>query len=239
MARSDGVVKNSIGMKNMVLVICILSLKLTSGQADVNDLERFNNVLGPQKSAALDSAVASFQTFLELNYEGGEGIRDFLVHIRDSMSFDKTWVLPTKRNQKILADWEETGLRKDIWLYDDEPYEVWQVDSTSSDTLVLIFEDEIIPIANRQGEEQQQGERSQSLYRNNLGLFMTALAKSESKSQYVTSYIDAIEVAGDINPGLSANAFLQEITNFNNPLALRIFVVEFYYGMMVRDVERE
>jgi hypothetical protein len=63
------------------------------------------------------------------------------------------------------------------------------------------------------------------------------LAKFASNDPFISGYVEAVDVAGDISSRLSANAFISDLKNYEEPFAVRVIVIEFYYGLMKYDLE--
>jgi hypothetical protein len=237
----------SFAPKNWLMACWFLTALPAISQVPIqNDLQGFNEFLGFEKQAALDSAVSSFQEFLNLNYEGPDGIIHFLIRIRDSGSFDPNWVLPRAKSKKILEAWEISGLRKDIWLYGYEDYQLNynpkdlledQVLSPVMDSIYIEIEDEIVPLTNHSTTDTLEPNRANQLSRNRRGQFNYALAKFASNDPFISGYVEAVDVAGDISSRLSANAFISDLKNYEEPFAVRVIVIEFYYGLMKYDLE--
>ena len=109
-----------------IIAIGILAISCSTVSQDKNsNLKQFNDFLGQDKANALNSGVESFDQFLKTNFPGKElkRIKLFLEYLQKNLGPDSIWNLPTKRNKKIIAEFESSGLRKEIWVYGFEEYE--------------------------------------------------------------------------------------------------------------------
>ncbi|MGI8892021.1 MAG: hypothetical protein ACR2GN_01040, partial [Bacteroidia bacterium] len=89
-----------------------------------SELEEFNKVLGEEKAKALDELIVTFQEFLDINYtEGdlGEKTKEFLMD-NSNYKFPQ-WKFEKLSNKRILEKIEQSGLRKELYLYESENYE--------------------------------------------------------------------------------------------------------------------
>jgi hypothetical protein len=251
----------------LTYVIAIGLLVISSstwGQEQNNNLKDFNDFLGQEKATALNSAVESFDQFLMANYPDLDNqsnrTREFLEYIQKNFDPDSTWNLLNNRNQKIISDFESSGLRKEIWLYGYEEYEpqydIYEIlppeEEDTSNIQVIdardlenIFGDETISISNidsaeivRQEKEMEERMRN-SLHFNSYGQYFYALAKFNLNDTSIQYYVEVKILMADISPVLIASGFLHQEVDFENPFIKRILVTELYYWIMKRDIERK
>ena len=235
----------------------------TWSQERSNDLKGFNDFLGKDKATTLNSAVESFDQFLRTNYSDldnqSKRTKAFLGYLEQNFEPDSTWDLPTKKNQKIISDFESSGLRKDIWTFgyeDYEPqYDIYEIlppekqDTSNIQDLgeldLDLIEEEIIPLSNIDSAEIAKREKEMeeriknSLHFNNYGQYLYALTKYTLNDTTIQDYVDAKIVAGDISPVLIASGLLSQEIDFEDPFIKRILVTEFYYWIMKWDIERQ
>jgi len=248
-----------------IIAIGLLAISCSSWSQEKNsDLKDFNDFLGQDKATALNSAVESFDQFLKTNYSEldnqSKRTKAFLEYLQKNFEPDSRWNLPTKRNQRIISDFETSELRKEIWIYGYEEYEpeydIYKIllheEQDTSNIQDLgelafddLFEEEIIPISNidsteiaRREKEMEERIRN-SLHFNNYGQYLYALTKFNVSDTTIQEYVDAKIVAGDISPVLIASGLLSQEIDFDDPFIKRILVTEFYYWIMKWDIERQ
>ncbi|MEQ8471650.1 MAG: hypothetical protein RIC35_10705 [Marinoscillum sp.] len=86
--------------------------------------QEFLNELGTDKAESFNKLVNSYERFLQLNYptiEGkGEQTRAFMLQL---IQVNRTWKYDSLDAIDIIKDLEQSGFRKDIFLYEGEDYE--------------------------------------------------------------------------------------------------------------------
>jgi hypothetical protein len=248
---------------NHIIAIGLLAISCSTLSQEKNkDLKEFNDFLGQEKANALNSAVESFDQFLMTNFPDNEAERTeaFLEYVQENFEPKSTWSLPTKRNKKIISEFESSGLRQEIWVYGYEEYEpqydIYELlppeQPDTSDIQNLgeldldeLFEEDIIPISNIDSAEIARREKEleerikNSLHFNNYGQYLYALAKFNLSDTTVQEYVDAKVVAGNISPVLIASGLLSQNIDFKDSFIKRILVTEFYYWIMKWDIERK
>jgi hypothetical protein len=250
---------------NYIIAIGLLAISCStvSDEKDSN-LNEFNDFLGKDRANALNSAVESLDQFLETNYSDFDNqtnrTKAFLEYFQENSKPDSSWYLPTKQIQKIISDFETSGLRKEIWVYGYEEYEpkydihnILPTEEEEMDTsnihelgeIEFVFsEDEIIPLSNidtaeitRREKEMKERIRN-SLHFNNYGQYLYALAKYNQSDTTIQKYVDNKILAGGHAPFLIASGLLNQKIDFENPFVKRILVTEFYFWIMTWDIER-
>lgn len=247
-----------------IIIFGLLAFSCSSWSKEKNnDLKGFNDFLGKEKASALNSAVESFDQFLRTNYSDFDNqskrTKAFLEYVQANFELDSTWNLPTKRIQKIISDFETSGLRKEIWVYgyeDYQPqYDIYEIlhpeekDTSNIQDLgeldLDFIEEEIIPLSNIDSAEIARHEKEMeeriknSLHFNNYGQFLYALAKHTLKDTTIQEYVNVKIIAGDISPVLIASGLLSQEIDFEDPFIKRILVTELYYGIMIWDIKRK
>jgi len=242
-------------MKLITYILTIIFLVgFIQAQRCKNDLKGFNNFLGHEKASALNDCINSFDNFINNNYvdykNTNKRIRTFLEQLSNSYIPDSTWILETEENKKILNRFEKSGMRKEIWLYGYEDYEIEYIsENNNTDTQKVVnfeIEEEIIPVTRQVDTidyeklvKELKSQHDSSLWSNIMGQFLYGLSKYAPHDPDIQSYVEAKQMAGNIASELVVNAFLKEIKNYNEPFIKRIIFVEFYYNIMKWDIERK
>jgi hypothetical protein len=224
------------------------------------DLNNFNEFLGNDKAEALNQAVESFHSFLDINYPDkktlGEKTEAFLKELAEAPEFDlNDWKFEIQNNSQLVKKFENSSLRKDIYLYQYETYEPYNVrevfnhpflysgkDTNSQDlgSLELDFDDfeeEEIYISEenrRKFEERErilEEERKKALSFNEDGKFLYALAKFNKIDTTVINYVYTKIEAGDLSLTLIASGLLynRKPLDLEKPFTQRVIVAEIYY----------
>lgn len=233
-------------MKKILFVLLIFGLTpLLYGQ---ENLRAFNKEFEKEQVVALDKAVISFQKFLALNYGHQDTVAlrtaMFLKEFQEIDNKDSTlWKFP-KDIRNVLFHWEKSGLRNEIRLWPNENYKHRLLpDYVTNDTnynkfLEDIFDDEIIPLYDRNGNVIEPLERDSALYFNRLGDYIYALNECCESDTLVKEYINIKLDIGEI----SLSSMAGGINHFymqrqNDPILMRMIVVELYYWIMKSELE--
>ncbi len=248
-------------MRKCIIYTLIALILGCSDETREEELKFFNEFLGKDKAEALDAAVESFHFFLKVNYTEkrtiGERTALFLKSISEEPYFDKNWKFNSKQNSELIAKLEKSRLRKDLYLYGFENYdyhfnliEIYNPyclenennDSVDLDSLNFSQFIEEVDIIEFNTEDSIREKRDQefkrrmenTLFFNNRGLFLYALAKFGSKDTLITSYLDAKIIAGDILTPMLAKGLLQmrDTKKLEEPFIQRIIVVEVYFPII-------
>ncbi|MCZ4410599.1 hypothetical protein O3Q51_17415 [Cryomorphaceae bacterium 1068] len=253
----------------LFLMIVVVGCSPENQPLEKNGLKAFNETLGVEKSKALDEAVVSFEEFLTVNYPNqktySERAFSFLLELdsacRDGLNFGANWPwqFNTEDNSRIVDLFENSGLRRELWLYGYEEYYPKNDLTELLDTSIMyFFPDTFSPVTLRSDsilmEEAEWFSRMQgydydtllksmkakremrknSLYYNEYGDFIYALMKYSEDSSYVKSYSEA-----QIQIALSPCVLVPSLIEFNetevdlsDSFIKRIVVVEFYYPMI-------
>ncbi|TLX72409.1 hypothetical protein E9993_17905 [Labilibacter sediminis] len=218
-------------MKNLLIILSVIACVNCQRQ---NDIEAFDKLLGYEKAEAFNSAVSSFQEFLVLNYSNidneNERISEFLKTIIHSDNIKADFIFNKELCAKVVNDWETSGLRKEIWLYQDEKY-------TSPIYGEVTIEEEVIPITRNVEIETDTIDLSTYLESNTYGLFLYGLEKYASKDKVILDYVDSKRAMGDIYYKPVAESIYKLKIKYNEPFFMRILIVEFYYDLMSLAIE--
>ena len=250
---------------NYVIIIGLLSISCSTWSQEKNNyLKDFDDFLGQDKATALNSAVESFEQFLKTNYPDldnqSKRTRAFLEYHQNNFEPDATWNLPTKRNQKIISDFEESGLRKEIWIYGYEEYEpkydIYEIlHPEEQDTSIIQdpgdfdlydpYDEEILPLSNIESAEIARHEKEMkdrirnSLHFNSYGQYLYALTKYTLNDTTIQHYVEVKVLVGNTPSGVIASGLLSQGIDYDNPFIKRILIAEFYYWIMKWDTERQ
>lgn len=238
---------------SIVLIICFLIVNCSGKDQRFNT---FNEILGVEKTSALDRLVSSFQEFLEINYpedDLGEKTRMFLFEME---RLDNTnWEFEKKKNKDVINLIETSGLRKEMYIYLSEDYkgkyDIYDIFNSPYDDDTTVFElgelhledieEELIPI-NDSANSRVKTEINIDYTKFNInGDYLYALAKAYSQDTFILEYIDMKLNVGDISHSLVSGGFL---SNYNNvelelPIVQRLIAVEIYYPMLSYIIEND
>lgn len=246
-------------------VLCF-SGSLSESKSLADDLEKFNQFLGLQKAEALDLAVDSFDKFLKKNYKTVHDYNDRVVSfIQDLYANDfkplNHWQLDADTGREIVKKFEDSELRKDIWRYGYESYEIDSsvievyehvTDSIANDYFLnhpnledLDLEEEVIPIAIQSPIlpdsiiEQKRIEDSidiaNSIHGAEFSQFIVGLYKYQKNNTVIQDIAVGNMITGEVSPHLKADAYLKmgDVLDYNNPFIKRIIVIDFYYRFVL------
>lgn len=260
-------IENRLMEKVFFIIACIVfALSSCNQNAESDAINDFDESLGKEKAEALNLALNSFETFLEVNYPDQESqsqrIKLFLEQLETDYEIDSSWVFATSENKEIMEAWENSGLRKEVWLYGYEEegyipkYDIHELlppddfyTPNESDSIqdigeleIDLIEDSLLPITELDKYELDIIEREEKmrnwLFSNSEGDFLYALAKYGADDKLVNGYVE-IHIQMSISPGIIISALLDidNDVNFNNPFIERIILVEIYYPLMHQDVD--
>tara|TARA_B100000809_G_scaffold104252_1_gene102795 strand:- start:5803 stop:6126 length:324 start_codon:yes stop_codon:yes gene_type:complete len=107
-------------MKKTILISFLITL-LSCGVSQItntrDNLNKFNEFLGPEKAEVLEQGVNSFDKFLLSNYptvDNEKRTRVFLEQllIAYTTNPDSSWTFDTESNKELIKAFETTGMRK-------------------------------------------------------------------------------------------------------------------------------
>lgn len=248
----------------MIIVCMLFGLISCTQNTERDTINDFNELLGAEKAQAMNMALNSFETFLEVNYPDlesqSERIKLFLKQLENDYSLDSSWVFATSENKEIMEVWENSGLRKEVWLYGYEqddyepthnirellppddfyiPYESESIQDIGDLELDLI-EDSVVPITELDSIWEADREKWRNyLVSNPYGDFLYGLAKYGADDKLVNGYVE-IQIQMSVSPPVLISALLDidNDVNFNNPFIERIILVEIYYPLMYQDINK-
>lgn len=264
------------------LAIFLFALVLVSCSSEYprlgqNGLKAFNETLGSKKSKALNEAVDSFEEFLKVNFPNqdtySERAFSFLVELDSACnnhgvvySLDWSWTLDSKKNRRVVDLFENSGLRREIWLFGYEEYYPKNDLSELLDTNIFYSSPDTFSPATIQSDSELMEEaeyfskmqgynydtllksmkvkrerRKNSLYNNEFGDYIYGLMKHSKDSSWTKSFAMA-----QIQMAVSPCALVPSLIDFNqtkvdlsDPFIKRIIVVELYFPIIYSNVQRK
>ncbi|MCT4625204.1 MAG: hypothetical protein N4A46_16395 [Schleiferiaceae bacterium] len=207
-----------------------------------SELKQFNTIMGKEQTKAMDAAVASFQTFLKLNYPDSTNLRSKTAGFLNDVTYMnpqivQSWDFPPN-TLDVYNQWESSGLRKEIWLWTNEDYEpqhferpnTAMIGAVELKLLEEIDDDDIVPISGSNTDRPMQKiEKDSILSFNTWGKYLFALNQSCSSDASITEYTDVKALTSDISTALVASAFPYFDKKLDHPIIQRMIVAEFYY----------
>ena len=242
--------------KSIYITITLIFLFLTSCEEKnkQNDILGFNNLLGKEKSESMTQAVLSFDRFLNTNYpktnSDSSQIKSFLKQIMNDQNShsNPSFILDKNDCEYIIELWEKSGLRKEIWTYENENYNVKydirdllhkkEKDSLPLQEVFLIEEDDNswnIPMDSLEYAKrlrETEISRENSLYSNSYGKFLYGLAKFTPNDKFIQDYVNSKFYSRDMSPIVFLHNFIENTENFEDPFFKMIIVTEYYYWII-------
>ncbi|MBS2213935.1 hypothetical protein KEM09_21180 [Carboxylicivirga mesophila] len=223
-------------MRKLIALVSILLVISCQNQAQ-NDIEGFNKLLGNEKAKVFNNTVESFRDFLVLNYpdyeDENQRIYQFLKTLTDTKDYNYNFIIDKEKSTKIVAEWEKSGLRKEVWLFGNEEYTSSLWDPTEEQA-----EEEIMPITRNKGIEVDV-DLSKYFDSNTGGLYLYGLDNYAPNDTIIQSYVEGKSALGNISYLRVAEGFKKLKINYHEPFFIRILVVEFYYNLIKRELETE
>jgi hypothetical protein len=253
-------------MHRIFLFVFILLLYGCNNQPDGMDV--FNNELGSNKTIALNALINSFNQFLLDNYSSeltsDERLKLFLREVTNdnlNLKFD------TSNSRKIIELMEQSGLRKDIYIYDSEietylndynieqylpepkpPIDLGDVDVVLEDLVeipqVELTEELKTELEERKLVNEERRRRREELYKrspkfNSNGLYLYALAKSKQMDSTVIQYVEAQHRFSELHPIWIASIYLNNMTDEQQAgwYNKLPLIVDIYYQMLLYKFE--
>ncbi|WP_215225612.1 hypothetical protein [Echinicola shivajiensis] len=239
-------------MKHLYLLILIFTYSLGC-TTEHQEIERFSEEIGQEKMAALNQLVASYEHFLFTKYPDPVKISDktflFLEDVKENNSLS---IRNLPNTPAILKLMEESGLRKDIYIYNCEKssYPSYPVDQLipieypansldlSMNKSPSIQNKLILPVYNQPTEAPTNSDST--LLFNKNGLFMYALAKVKQKDRSFMTYVEVKYTYGDIHPSLFAQKHLEQLAGEELSWFQRLpLVIDIYYKLMLTKNQEE
>ncbi|WP_186757109.1 hypothetical protein [Echinicola salinicaeni] len=239
-------------MKHLYLLILILTYSF-SCTTEHQEIEQFSEEIGQQKMAALNQLVASYEHFLFTKYPDPVKVSDktflFLEDVKENNSLS---IRELPNTPAILKLMEESGLRKDIYIYNCEKssYPAYPVDQLipieyPENSLDLSMnapnskhKNYFLPTSNTPTESSSPGDST--LLFNKKGLFMYALAKVKQKDPSFMTYVEVKYTYGDIHPSLFAQKHLEQLAGEELTWFQRLpLVIDIYYKLMLTKNQKD
>ncbi len=251
-------------VSQFLFVPAIVLASLALSAQDKEDLVAF---IGQEKADALEHSIRSFDSFLEANYPEGEIQHKTIQFLSDYESWlenegyenenDDSWRIDKMAAGDLIDDLEQSGLRRDIWLYTyekDEPGPIVmayldsvrkEMENQSQRGQKIVFREidsidgllEIPPATEEQiDKETEQINRRVSATNSALDAIIAKFGK-EKLVVFLTGI--AIRVGG-VSPQLSLSAMLdkQDEIDFDEYYTKVYLVKEYYYPLLYSVARR-
>ena len=240
-------------MKPYLLII----LLFIDGCEESSQVDKFSKYLGSDEFQVLDKTISSFDHFLATNYDSIFGINDrTIAFLRDFEGFvyktKPRWVVDSLKTIELMNDFESSGLRKELWIYDFEEYANEEVityslivrdsllSSSYNDSANIDLEDIDDNFENLM--EIPTVENSAEPIKNDKDTFRRASQFSKiivglhkySSDELIREYCEVSFEVGRISPLLIANAFINHSNDmdYESFFVKTVIVTEFYYYIL-------
>lgn len=257
-----------------LLTIVLISCSSEDQHSENNGINTFNETLGIEKSRALDEAVDSFEDFLKVNFPNqktySERAFSFLLELDSACnnhgavySLDWSWTFDLKNSRRVVGLFENSGLRREIWLFGYEEYSPNNDLSELLDTNTFYSSPDTFSPATIQSDSELMEEaeyfskmegynydtllesmkakrerRRNSLYTNEHGDFIYALMRHSEDSSYAKNFAE-----NQVQMAVSPCVLVPSLIHFNrtkvdlsDPFIKRIVAVELYYPIIYNDM---
>lgn len=213
-------------MKKILYLLCIPGCfaSCIPNHKEAKQLEEFYSVFNQEQKEAFELAIISFDQFLERNFSEGQTpekkLLQFLEEVKDPAKY-KRWEFGRVEAGEVLLKFEESGLRKEIWLYDfEKDSEIYEVIQLTEKGGVVVNETDSLKFFNIWGN------------------YLQGLLNIRNPSQFVTDYAEAKYIAGFMSTSLMAEGILASLdkTTGNQSILKRILVAEFYFDLLQMHV---
>jgi hypothetical protein len=210
----------------LVSVIILLLASCKTSRNETEQIEEFYTVFGVEQREAFELAVKSFDSFLEINFSEHktleEKLQSFLEEIMDSI-LSSRWQINMDEGREVLLKYEESGLRKEIWIYSFEE------EDEEMEIMKLLYPGQAIA---------QEKDSSKQFIR--YGAYLQGLMKIKKPSELVLDYSDARFSEDYFNNDLIINTILDGMKNqkYNPEILKRIIIAEFYFDLLQMRVPR-
>jgi hypothetical protein len=208
--------------------------------------ELFKKEFPDSQAVVLDKIVQSYNAFLSTNYPNQKSIgartESYLLSLESNnniMLFDTSWIFETIKNIEILKQLEDSGLRKEFYLWgyerDINPYrEMYQ--NWLSDSI-----ERVNPISSISEYDYlmhiQEFDSAQFI--NTESKFVRAFKKYLNNPN-MNTYFKAFYEEDNMSPSVLAVGLAKEFSTgeLSNPIIQLLIFREFYNSQMVMDIER-
>lgn len=230
------------------------------GCSQTNDKQRiFYGELGEEKEAALESLINSFHEFLKSNYPDkptlGERTRAYLKEV---LEMKRDWSYNQELYLDVLKQMEDSGLRRDIYIYNSELLDypdynlksfisnredlrndsTIEVETDFEDIIEIdLSEEEIKQIEEREKEQKERWNKTP--HYNFNGLFICSMAIALHKDSTFQQYFELKDLTLELSPsllaqGMSTNMNNDQLESWENQL---IIISEIYYFDLLWNFE--
>jgi hypothetical protein len=212
-----------------------------------NQFELFKKEFPESQAEVLDEIIQSFNEFLIINYPNqktvGAKTEEYLFSLENKTSlFDTSWDFNTNKNIQMLKRFEDSGLRKEFYLwgyeYEENPYktyyEVWLLDSNSREVPRPPF-----------GDQQQyllkQIQEFDSTYSIKTNSKFVNTTKKYLNEPDLNNYFKVFSAENNMSPVILIEGLPQVLSEeeLSNPIIQLLIFRELFYTQMVMDIERK
>jgi hypothetical protein len=258
-------------MKKILTIILTIVIFCCCQNKKNEEFIQFRIFLGKQESKALDNLVKSYEIFLSKNMIGdteGEKTHNFLNYFvfEENINTLPNWIYETKKNREIIHQMDISGIRQEIYLYNNENYklkfDIKEFIPIEKDTFVssiteedwkkLLEEETEInfpdSISKKIIEERIEVERIENEiafashpYFNIEGKFLYGLAKHNAGDSLVFNYAKSKYKVDDIANIVIASFLLENSTNkeFEKKMRKYIIVADLYMPLVIQNLKKE
>lgn len=215
----------------------------TFSQHQCDSLNPFYENLDSEYAKNIKSLIKSYDNFLELNYNycNIEGIRTtlFLIDYYRLLGENRNleWKIPDDSN--IIRDFENSGLRKQIWIYESECIARGLISNADSSDYVrnLNYEEEIFPLEYEIDSVIHEGDYDYLDF-NLQGDYLETLNKVFSNCDIIKEYIETRRLIGYTAPSLLIQGLLYNSSaiDYEKPLYKLIISIDLYYDIL-KDIK--
>lgn len=205
--------------KRVSMLSAFLILILSCQQTDKN-LDKFYAFLGDEQSIVLQETVVYFNQFLDDNFKNEKNKEDkvyqFLKYLSDhELRPNEDWIYDKAKCKLIIEEFEKTGLRKEIRVYE---YELYAIHTDS------LFNTGFIEDGMKLGNKKTTAPNSR---------IVIGMDKFKTNDSLIYHYTNGILTLGDISPSLLIQGLLKaDRESYNDPFFDILIINELFYGLM-------
>jgi hypothetical protein len=257
-------------MKKILTFILTIVIFCCCQNKKNDELNQFRKFLGKQESKAFDNLVKSYEIFLSKNMIGdteGEKTYNFLNYFisEENINTKPNWIYETKKNREIIHQMDISGIRQEIYLYQNEKYklkfDIKEFIPIEKDTFGIITEEDwkklieeeieidlLDSISKKLIEERIEINRIENEkafashpYFNIEGKFLYGLAKHNAGDSIVFNYAKSKYKVGDIANIVIASFLLENNTKkeFEKKMRKYIIVADLYMPLVIQNLKKE
>ena len=204
----------------LVSIIILLLASCKTSRNETEQIEEFYAVFDPKQREAFELAVKSFDNFLEINFNEHktleEKLQTFLEEIMDS-TLSSRWQINIDEGREVLLKYEESGLRKEIWIYSFEE------ESEEREIMKILNPGQVIT-HNHDSTKQFV----------KYGAYLQGLMNIKTPSDLVLDYSEAKFATDHFSNALSIKDLVEGMKkqNYNPEILKGIIIAEFYFGLL-------